>query len=74
MIKNEVGTNAGDVYSLLSQKGKLSLRKIGELTRMRESLIYLSLGWLLRENKIQIVEQNGEFVFELKESLSNIYY
>lgn len=74
MIKNEVGMNAGDLYSLLSQRGKLSLRKIGELTQRRESVIYLSLGWLLRENKINVFEHNGEWVFELKESMSNIYY
>ena len=74
MIKNEIGLNAGDVYSLLSQKGKLTLRKIGELTQRRESVIYLTLGWLLRENKICVVEQNGEWFFELKESLSSIYY
>ncbi|MDH6303622.1 hypothetical protein M2459_000444 [Parabacteroides sp. PF5-5] len=74
MIKNEIGLSAGDLYSLLSQKGSLSLRKIGELTRNKESVIYLTIGWLLRENKISVIEQNGEWVFELKESLSNIYY
>lgn len=74
MIKNEIGINAGVIYSLLSQKGKLTLRKIGELTRDRESVIFLTLGWLLRENKISATEKNGEWTFELKEHFSEIYY
>jgi len=74
MNENEVGTHAGDVYFLLSKKGKMSLRKIGECTKRKESVIYLSLGWLLRENKINIIELEGEFFYELKDCLSNIYY
>lgn len=74
MIKNEIGSNAGNVYKLLSQRGRLTLRKIGELTQGQEYVIYLALGWLLRENKISVLEQNGELFFELKESLSSIYY
>lgn len=74
MLKQDIGSNAGDVYTLLSQKGKLSIRKIGELTYKRESEIFLSLGWLLRENKIKIMEQNGELIFEILFTTSDIYY
>lgn len=74
MMENEIGVNAGIVYSLLSQKGKLSLRKIGELTRCRECVIFMTLGWLLRENKISVTEKNGEWSFEIIEQLSEIYY
>nr|WP_280746996.1 winged helix-turn-helix domain-containing protein [Parabacteroides sp. PF5-9] len=74
MIKNDIGLDAGNVYFLLSQRGRLSLRKIGELTHKRESHIFLSLGWLLRENKINAIEQNGEWLFEVKSVMSEIYY
>lgn len=74
MIKNDVGFYAGDVYTLLSEKGRLSIRKIGELTQRRDSHIFLSIGWLLRENKIIALERDGELFFEINISLSNIYY
>jgi len=66
MTKQDVGLNAGEVYTLLSQRGKLSLRKLGELTRRRESAIFLSSGWLLRENKINVLMHNGEYFFEIQ--------
>lgn len=74
MIKNDVGLDAGNVYCLLSQRGRLSLRKIGEITQKRESAIFLSLGWLLRENKIRALEQNGEWFFEVQTAMSELYY
>ncbi|MDL2282509.1 winged helix-turn-helix domain-containing protein [Parabacteroides sp. OttesenSCG-928-G06] len=74
MLNQDIGSNAGDVYTLLSQKGKLSIRKIGELTYKRESVIFLALGWLLRENKIKITEQNGELISEISFTTSDMYY
>ena len=74
MIKNDVGMNAGKVYRLLCKKGKLSLREIGESTHSSELTIYLAIGWLLRENKINITEQNEKLFFELNDSLSEMYY
>lgn len=74
MIKNDVGLNAGDVFSLLSQHGRLSLKKIGELTQTRKPQLFLTLGWLLREDKIFASELNGEWYFELNFALNEIYY
>jgi len=65
MIKNDVGTNAGDVYKVLSQRGRLSLRKIGEITYKKESTLFLSLGWLLREDKVNVTNYNNELFFEV---------
>lgn len=74
MIKKEIGLCAGDIYTLLSQKGRLTIRKIGELTNKNEITIYLSIGWLLRENKIRVSKINGDMYFELENIFSEIYY
>ena len=66
MSIEEIGNNAGTVYTFLFQRGSLSLRKIGELTHKEESAIYLSLGWLLREDKITVFQKNEEWYFQLK--------
>lgn len=65
-MEYEIGVNAGTVYKHLSERGRLSLRKIGELIHRRESSLYLSLGWLMREDKIVVLEIDGEWFFELK--------
>jgi len=74
MVKKDVGQCAGDIYALLSQKGRMTLRKIGEITNKKESLIFLSLGWLLRENKITVSSEGGEMYYELENVLSEMYY
>jgi len=74
-MTNEVGINAGNILMLLCGKGNLSIREIGEHTNCKDKAIYLSLGWLLRENKIVCFEKNGSIYIELKsDNLSEIYY
>lgn len=65
MSKEEVGVNAGTVWSLLEQKGRLSIREIGEFTNSKESLIFMSLGWLLREDKINVIYEDDNISAEL---------
>lgn len=65
MYKINIGTNAGIIYNILTEKGKINIRKIGELTHLRDSSISMALGWLARENKIQFSEINGETFIDL---------
>jgi len=75
MIKNDVGMNAGNILSLLSDKGKLTIREIGEFTHYKDKVIFIALGWLLREDKISCVDRDGALYFEPKVTcLSEIYY
>ena len=74
MYKNDTGINAGVIWHLLFDKGALSIREIGELTNFRESFIYLSLGWLLREDKIRFFEDKGEVHVELQYDFYERYY
>ncbi|MDH6533429.1 hypothetical protein D0T51_00345 [Parabacteroides sp. 52] len=59
MIKHEVGQFAGAIWQLLVEREQMSIRKIGEITSLRESRIFLALGWLAREGKIQFRNQDG---------------
>ena len=65
-MKNEVGQYAGIVWRLLSERKKMSIRKIGEITFFKETRIFLALGWLARENKIEFQNQSGTLYVELK--------
>ena len=74
MYKNYIGINAGVIWRLLSEKGKLSIREIGELTNFRGAFIMLSLGWLSREDKINFVETQGTLYIELIQPGMEMYY
>ncbi|NDV59438.1 winged helix-turn-helix domain-containing protein [Bacteroides sp. 519] len=68
MMKNKIGERAGELWHLLANRGKLDLRGIGEATHYGQDVIFLALGWLLRENKIRISSVNGRMFYELEES------
>lgn len=71
---SNIGTNAGIIWHLLSNEGQLNIRKIGEFTGFKDASIILALGWLARENKIEIVSNNEVLNFKLASALSEIYY
>ena len=75
MLKFEIGSNAGNILGLLTEKGRMSLREIGEVTHYKDISISLAIGWLLREGKIVIHNVNGKLFFETSmANISEIYY
>ena len=74
MLKNDIGIDAGVIWHLLSENGRLSVREIGEHTSYREGLIFMSLGWLARENKIRILDIDGRLFAELDNVHNETYY
>ena len=74
MSKDDVGTKSGAIWILLSDMGQLSIREIGELTHCKDSLIFLALGWLLREDKICFIDENGVLYAKLSGCGSELYY
>jgi hypothetical protein len=73
MLKKDIGINAGTIWQYLSEKGRLSIKEIEELTNYKESFILLALGWLSRENKIKFSNDNNMYI-ELNTNPSEIYY
>ncbi|MCC8146199.1 MAG: winged helix-turn-helix domain-containing protein [Bacteroidales bacterium] len=65
MHKNDVEINADKIQTLLIDWGVLSIKEISEFTQCKKTLIYLYLGWLLRENKIRFYEEEEIVYVEL---------
>ncbi|NDV93337.1 hypothetical protein D0T84_00185 [Dysgonomonas sp. 521] len=74
MLKKDIGINAGAIWRYLSEKGRLSIKEIEELTNYKDSFILLALGWLSRENKIKFSNDNDNLYVELISDPSEIYY
>lgn len=69
MHKNDVEINVNKIKALLADWGVLSVKEICEFTRYKKTLIYLYLGWLLKENKIRFYEENEIIYVELIHSI-----
>ena len=74
MTENDVVSEAGQIWSLLSERKILSVKRIGEMTHYHESLVCLALGWLVKENKVRLFEKSGVLHAELNISIPEMYY
>lgn len=74
MLTHDIGINAGIIWNLLSERDCMTIREIGEMTHLRDTLIVLALGWLSRENKIAFVNANEVLKISKRQVLSDIYY
>ncbi len=73
MYKNDIRLDAGIIWSLLAEKGSISLHRLIELTNFKEGFLMMAIGWLAHENEILITEKNGTTYLELTHSVSDMY-
>ncbi len=55
-----IGYNAGLVWNALNDADALGLKQIKKVTKLKDKELYAALGWLARENKILIAENEEE--------------
>ena len=56
-VTDQIGMTAGEVWHALSENGGMSLAKLVKTIDAPRDLVMQAVGWLARENKVQIVEQ-----------------
>jgi hypothetical protein len=56
-MSSNIGLIAGDVWCFLSENGESSSIKIKAVLGISNTMLYLALGWLSREDKV-VIEQN----------------
>ena len=66
MLQEKAGEPAGKIWTVLNEKGAMTLKQIKKAAKINEKDFYLGLGWLLREDKLTIDEESSEATFELK--------
>ena len=54
MDKRDIGTNAGIIWNLISDKQNCTAEQICKETGLSMKEVYCAIGWLARENKIEI--------------------
>ncbi len=66
MVSSNIGQLAGDVWRYLEQNGETSTLKLRSSLKVSQSLLFLSLGWLSREEKIMITPEERGYLISLK--------
>lgn len=61
-----VGIVSGKIWSCLHKNGKSSITKLKIEIPIRASFLYFALGWLLREDKIIFIKEDGQLFIQLK--------
>ena len=54
MNTDTIGMNAGLVWNALNEAEAMGLKQLKKVTKLKEKELYAAIGWLARENKIDI--------------------
>ena len=65
-FKTEVGEAAGEICRLLEGRGKVRLKELREGTRHKGTAFMAALGWLMREDKVDVVAAGHDVCVKLK--------
>jgi len=61
MTIESIGTTAGVVWTALSTSGKLSVKELKKLTKIRaDKDLFSALGWLAKEDKLVFEEKEDD--------------
>lgn len=60
----KIGENAGLIWNAL-QNGAQGLKALKKATKLKNDDLYLALGWLAREGKISIAEEEADIIVAL---------
>jgi len=67
MFIEKAGEMAGKIWEALSEKGELTGKELKKAVKAKaEKDLYLGLGWLLREDKLNIEETEKDIKVALK--------
>ncbi len=60
-----IGFWAGQVWNALDTNGTQGVKAIKKATKLKEKEIYAALGWLAREGKVNITDDEADVIVAL---------
>lgn len=66
-MHDKVGLAAGQMWSYLRERGESTISKMASDLKQKDSLVYMGLGWLARENKVAIRQEKTAIKVKLME-------
>ena len=66
MLKEKAGETAGMIWNALNGTDGLTTKELKKVLKIRSDKdLFLGLGWLLRENKLVVEEQEADLLVKL---------
>ena len=65
-LEEQIGFSAGEIYNYLSQNGTTSFAKMKKELDLKGNFADLGLGWLAREDKVEISKKGTSVSVRLK--------
>jgi Winged helix-turn-helix domain (DUF2582) len=59
-MRKLIGEMAGKIWKTLGKKGRTEISKVPQIMKEKEEIVYLALGWLAREDKIDFHKKEGK--------------
>ncbi len=67
MLHDKAGEIAGKIWQALQEAGELAGKDLKKAAKVKtDKELYLGIGWLLREDKLNAAETEKDVVFSLK--------
>lgn len=65
-METQIGNASGIVWQYLDQHSETTLSKLKQETKLPEDLLLMGLGWLAREEKLNLVREKRNLKISLK--------
>jgi hypothetical protein len=66
-IKEDIGNAAGEIWRFMAQQpGPVTLSALSKNLSLSSTLLMMGLGWLAREDKLDMVMSGGSYKISLK--------
>jgi hypothetical protein len=65
-MNSEIGKTAGDIWRLLSKSSSLTIAQIKKALALKDNVLYMALGWLAREDKVEFKTEGRTTKVSLK--------
>ena len=62
---DHIGETAGAVWEALSKEGPLTFAALMEEVNAPQSMFFMAIGWLSREEKLRFEQANGDYLIRL---------
>ena len=75
MDKHKIGSNAGILWNLMNRAGSpQDLEDLRRKSNLTDAELYAAIGWLARENKIEIEVDHDSHTFVFYLNMGCYYY
>ncbi len=66
-MNEKVGTMAGAIWTALNENGVMTAKDLKKVVKAKtDKELFLAIGWLLREDKLNVVEDEKNINLSLK--------